>query len=371
MVLPCWTKSAIHRRLIAMVGAAESASLLGTDGSQSEIPNKDARGNAITDSGTIAVATPPFAFKVRMILTLKLNLRKQFMYIQCVSSTRTTEILGLAPDSKLLIIHADDLGMCHSVNRATFLALEEGAVSSASMMVPCPGFAEAAEIATRHPEYDLGIHSTLISEHQSSKWSPVSNKHYGPEMVDENGFFWPRNDRLRASPQQIGDEISAQIKLAMESGVNPTHLDSHTFSVARAEYIPAYAKVARRFGLPFLITDHWHSFCAPDDPARANDVIVQDVFQATRDLTPSSLEDYYISALGHVQPGLSELIVHPAFDDSEMRDIYQGREAYGAAWRQRDLEIMSSRKFKSALRENSIQVINWGMIKSAMEHHAQ
>jgi hypothetical protein len=293
------------------------------------------------------------------------------MYIQCVSSTRAAEILELASDSKLLIIHADDVGMCHSVNRATFLALEEGAVSSASMMVPCPGFAEAAEIAARHPEYDLGIHSTLISEHQSSKWGPVSNKHYGPEMVDENGSFWPRNDRLRASPQQIDDEISAQIKLAMESGVNPTHLDSHTFSVARAEYIPAYVKVARRFGLPFLITDHWHSFCASDDPATANDVIVQDVFQAGRDLTPSSLEGYYISALSNVQSGLSELIVHPAFDDFEMQDIYQGREAYGAAWRQRDFEIMSSRKFKSALQENGIQVINWGMIKTAMRRGAQ
>ena len=99
-------------------------------------------------------------------------------------------------------------------------------------------------------------------------------------------------------------------------------------------------------------------------------MIVQDVFQATRDLTPSSLEDYYLSALQNVQPGLSELIVHPAFDDSEMQDIYQGREAYGATWRQRDLEIVCSEKFKSALRENGIQVINWGMIKSAMKRDA-
>src|SRR2546421_4911582 len=103
------------------------------------------------------------------------------MYIQCVSSTRAAEILDLAPDSKLLIIHADDLGLCHSVNRATFLALEEGAVSSASMMVPCPAFAEAAEIAAQHPQDDLGIHSTLISEHQSCRWGPVSNKHHGSE----------------------------------------------------------------------------------------------------------------------------------------------------------------------------------------------
>lgn len=79
------------------------------------------------------------------------------------------QLLGYPSGSKLLIIHADDVGMCHSVNRATFIALEEGAISSASVMVPCPAFAEAAEIAAQHPQYDIGIHSTLISEHEDFK----------------------------------------------------------------------------------------------------------------------------------------------------------------------------------------------------------
>src|SRR5947208_1266291 len=280
-------------------------------------------------------------------------------------SMNIAQLLGYSPDAKLLIIHADDLGMCHAVNRATFIALEEGGVSSASVMVPCPAFAEAAEWAARHPECDLGIHSTLISEHLDYKWGPVLDKHHGPEIVDEGGHFWPRNDMLRASPQEIEEEIAAQITLARQSGLNPTHLDSHTFSVARPEYIPAYIKVARQFKLPFLIPEHWHSYSHPEDPAKSDDVIVDDVFQAQRNLSPSSLEDFYLSVLREVKPGLSELIVHPAFDDPEMRAIYKEREAYGGAWRQRDLEVMCSQKFKSAVRENGIQVIDWGMIKSA------
>jgi len=289
------------------------------------------------------------------------------MYIHSVS--RAAQLLDLPADSKLLIIHADDLGMCRSVNEATFIALEEGAVSSASVMVPCPAFAEAAERAKRHPEYDIGIHSTLISEHSSCKWGPVS-RHHGPEMVDEHGYFWPRNDLLRASPQEIEDEISAQITLSKDSGLNPTHLDSHTFSVARPEYIPSYVRTARRFGLPYLITEHWHAYCSADDPAASDDVIVEDVFQAGRALTPSSLEDYYLSVLREAKPGLSQLIVHPAFDDPEMRSIYEGRESYGAAWRQRDFEIMRSRKFRAALRENDVQVIHWGAIQSAIQARA-
>ncbi len=287
------------------------------------------------------------------------------MYIHFVPTA--SQLLGLPPSSKLLIIHADDLGMCQSVNQATFIALEEGSVSSASAMVPCPAFAEVAERAKEHPQYDIGIHSTLISEHARCKWGPVSNTHHGPEMVDEQGYFWPRNDRLLASPQAIGEEISAQITAAKKSGLNPTHLDSHTFSVARPAYIPIYVQTARRFELPFLITDHWHSYCSPDDPAAANDVMVEDVFQAGRDLTPSSLEDFYLSVPAQVRPGLSQLIVHPAFDDAELRSIYEGREAYGAAWRQRDFEVMRSQRFKSALRENDIQVVNWGMIQSAIQ----
>lgn len=280
--------------------------------------------------------------------------------------SRVAQLLGRSPDAKLLIIHADDLGMCHSVNRATLIALEEGAVSSASAMVPCPAFAEVAQFAREHPEYDIGIHSTLISELPGYKWGPVSNRHHGPEMIDEHGHFWPANNLLRASPQEIGEEISAQITLAQQLGLNPTHLDSHCFAVARSEYIPIYVETARRFGLPFLITEHWHAYCSPEDPSATTDVIVDDVFQAGN-MTPASLEDYYFSVLPEVKPGLSELIVHLAFDDPELRSIYADREPYGAAWRQRDFEIMRSAKFRSALHEHDIQVINWGMIRSAMQ----
>lgn len=77
---------------------------------------------------------------------------------------RALDLLGYPADAKLLIIHADDLGMCRSVNAAIFKALDEQAISSASAMVPCPCFGEAAEYAKRKPGRDLGIHLTLTSE---------------------------------------------------------------------------------------------------------------------------------------------------------------------------------------------------------------
>jgi predicted glycoside hydrolase/deacetylase ChbG (UPF0249 family) len=257
--------------------------------------------------------------------------------------------------------------MCHSVNAATFAALEAGAVSSASVMVPCAWFPEAAQWAARHPQCDVGVHSTLISEWKTFKWGPVSQKPHTAALIDEMGNFWPRNGLLRAAPQEIEEEIVAQVMLAKQASVDPSHLDSHMLSVARPEYIGSYMKVARQFGLPFLIDEHWHAYASAGDPATATDVIVSGLFQAGPQVSPAALEDYYLSVLRDLRPGLNQLIVHPGFDDAELRAITQDQQAYGAAWRQRDFEIVMSEKFRSALREHDIHVVNWGMLKPLIQ----
>ena len=74
------------------------------------------------------------------------------------------ERLGYPKDAKLVIIHSDDLGVSHSENAASIMAMEKGSVSSASIMVPCPWFSEIAAYAQSHPAADLGLHITLTSE---------------------------------------------------------------------------------------------------------------------------------------------------------------------------------------------------------------
>jgi chitin disaccharide deacetylase len=280
--------------------------------------------------------------------------------------TNAAQLLGVSSDSRLLMIHADDLGMCHSVNRAITMALETGAVNSASLMVPCPGFQDAAELARRHPEYDIGIHSTLISEWESYRWGPVAKTEYDAGLIDDNGYFWPRNSLLGAAPERIHAEISAQIMLARQAGVNPTHLDSHMLSVARPDYISAYIKAARQFALPFLIDEHWHSCASDEGSATTQDVVVNDLLQAHFKLSVGDLEEYYLSTLRELKPGLNVLLVHPGFDDEELRAITGDCRPYGAAWRQRDFEIVMGTEFQSALRENEIQLVNWRTIKSAL-----
>src|SRR5919201_1138786 len=81
------------------------------------------------------------------------------------AQTRTiAERLGLPADAKLLILHADDLGVAHAEDAASFDALDKGAVNSASIMMPTPWVTEVAAYARSHPDADLGLHLTVTSE---------------------------------------------------------------------------------------------------------------------------------------------------------------------------------------------------------------
>jgi predicted glycoside hydrolase/deacetylase ChbG (UPF0249 family) len=275
------------------------------------------------------------------------------------------ELCGFAPDSKLLILHADDFGMCRSVNRAIFAAFEDHAISSASVMVPCPAFPEAAEWCGLHPQYDVGIHSTLLSEWERYKWGPVSKKAHSDGLVDAEGYFWPQNALLRATPAEVEDEICAQILLARNRGINPTHLDTHMFAAAHPEYVFAYITSGRKFALPALMNKYWDCYCA-SRTSMSDSIVVDDIMQAPYGESPQSLEKYYISALKGMKAGLNQLLLHPGHDDEELRAITGDCKCFGAAWRQRDFEIVTSDRFKSALRENQIHVINWHSVKCAM-----
>src|SRR5690242_4753276 len=106
------------------------------------------------------------------------------------AQTKTVaEQLGYPADTKLLIIHADDLGVSHSENEASISALEKGSVSSASIMVPCPWFPEIADYATQHPTADLGLHLTLTAEWKFYKWGTVVPTSETASLLNDKKFF--------------------------------------------------------------------------------------------------------------------------------------------------------------------------------------
>jgi predicted glycoside hydrolase/deacetylase ChbG (UPF0249 family) len=181
-------------------------------------------------------------------------------------SHRLAERLGFSVDDRVAIVHVDDLGMCHRVaivhvddlgmchaaNEGGFEALENGPATCASIMVPCPWFAEAAARARENPELDLGVHLTLNAEWDHYRWGPVAGRSAVPSLLDDRGYL-PRTTLetvARAKPEEVAVELRAQVERALEAGIDVTHLDSHMGTCFFPKFIEVYAGLAREFQVP-------------------------------------------------------------------------------------------------------------------------
>src|SRR5262245_46498879 len=166
------------------------------------------------------------------------------------------ERLGHHADARVLVIHADDLGMAHSVNRATFEALERGWVTSASILVPCPWFPEVARWARAHPQADLGIHLAVNSEWTGFRWAPISPRDAVSSLLDPDGYFplVETDVAARAKAAEIERELRAQIDKARKAGINLTHLDSHMATLFRKrEFFDVFRGLGKSYQLPVLL----------------------------------------------------------------------------------------------------------------------
>lgn len=278
------------------------------------------------------------------------------------AQTRTVaERLGYPKGTKLLILHADDLGVAHSADSASFDALERGAVSSASVMMTTPWITEVAAFARAHPDADIGIHLTLTSEWASYKWGSVAASDNVPTLLDSAGFFPADVPPViaRADPAEVERELRAQIDRAIALGIRPTHIDSHMGTLfATAPMVAVYVKVARAYHLPFLALrgDYPGMARAPLDDA---DVVPDAVVMAGPQVPRDQWKAFYLNALATLKPGLTEMIVHLGHDDAELQAVTAGHADYGSAWRQRDYDVVTSPEFQKALRDNGIRLVHW------------
>src|SRR5882724_10055208 len=170
-----------------------------------------------------------------------------------VPAKTLVERLGYPRDTKLLIVHGDDLGMAHSINAASIKAFETGLVSSGSIMVPCPWLPEIAAYARSHPEADLGLHLTLTSEWSSYRWGPVLPRDRVSSLLDHNSYFYLTESEAasHANAREVEAEIRAQIDRARAFGIKPTHLDSHMGTLYQNKTLfETFLRVARDNKLP-------------------------------------------------------------------------------------------------------------------------
>jgi chitin disaccharide deacetylase len=271
--------------------------------------------------------------------------------------------LGLGSERKLLIVHADDVGMTHAVNAATIKALESGAVNSASIMVPCPWFPEIADYAKAHPEVDFGLHLTLTSERIYYRWGPVAPRDRVTSLVDENGYFWHDwTPATHIDTREAELELRAQIERAYAMGIRPTHLDSHQYRLYDngKELFEALLRVAHEKRLPFFVARDWfaeHPYL--ETSMSPGEIVIDHTVTIDPGVRPEKWADFYRTAIKNLQPGVTEFVIHVAFADEEMKAATRERDTWGAAWRQRDFDFFTSAEFRELVQQEKIRLITW------------
>ena len=277
--------------------------------------------------------------------------------------------LGYPADAKLLILNADDLAVTHSEDVASFAALDQKWITSGTVMVPCPWFTEVAAYAKSHPEADLGLHLTFTSEWDSYRWGPVTPRALVPSLVGPDGYFYADAASLlkHARLDEVETELRAQIELAKSMGLEPTHLDAHMHVLyASPELFGIFQKVARAYKLPIRMARNDQLFASKIERMDLHDPIPDAIFSPGNDVLASQWTDYYVNLMKNLQPGVTEVFVHLAHDDAETQAVMVNHPDWGAAWRQREFEAMSSPAFRQALEDNHVILIGWREIKKLL-----
>ena len=234
--------------------------------------------------------------------------------------------LGLDPDRRAVIVHADDVGMCHGANESFIGLARAGALTCGSVMVPCPWFAEIAHLSADDPSLDLGVHLTLTSEWSGYRWAPLTRAPRSSGLVDDEGYF-PRNVALladRVEPEAAEAEIRAQIDRALAFGVDVTHLDTHMGAALSRDLVDVYCRVGRDYALPVLVPRepaHYANVLSLGDALdrlrgaastlEAEGMPLVDHFRMTPGVPSQESEAAYRNLIESLPEGITFLALHP------------------------------------------------------------
>lgn len=278
------------------------------------------------------------------------------------------ERLGYTQDTKLLIVHADDLGVSHSENAASFEGMERGIINSASILVPTPWLTEVATYAKEHPRADLGIHVCMTSEWNTFKWGSVADPSKVSSLLNEQGYFYDSSSAFakHAQADESAIEIRAQIDRAIAMGIKPTHLDAHMGAVyMRGDLLKELLKLSKEYNIPVAATKERLKSVLPDLETK-DMILVDKMYGAGPANYKSGMADFYANILENLDPGLHCIIIHAAYDDAEMQAVTVGKVPWGAHWRQEDFDFFTSERCKQILKKQKIQLINWREIQEKL-----
>ena len=179
--------------------------------------------------------------------------------------------LNLEKETRLLVVHQDDIGMCHGANIAFTDLCGKGFVNCGSLMPPCPWHLEIIDICKSRDDLDIGIHLTLTSEYNFYKWRPISSPDINSGLVDPNGFFWSTVPEVEkhASQESVEKELRMQIEIVLKSGINISHMDCHMGTALSPKFQDIYLKLCKEYNIPGIFPRSYSKF---NLAAQANEI---------------------------------------------------------------------------------------------------
>ena len=270
--------------------------------------------------------------------------------------SQTSRLLGYPPDARLLIINADDFGMCRPVNKAIFSVLKAAVVRSTSLMVTCSAADQAINFLKDHSNIPFGIHLTIISEPTSNGWGPITPASLLPDLLNQNGAFHNVNTfpaiLKPALLNQIEREFRSQIEYVLSAGLKPSHLDWHSLRINnKPEIFDLMFSLAKEYGLAFRISGRDYIQKVQNQGLPCNDYDMLDSFS----LNPATKATVYSEMLRSLPPGLSEWAVHPGLETAELLAL----EPENRNIRQTDFDFFSSPLAQEIIIKEGIILIDY------------
>lgn len=289
------------------------------------------------------------------------------------------ERLGFPADARVLILHADDAGMCPEANQAVqnYLAAEN--IQSTSVMMPCPAAKEMLTWYKENPLKDVGMHLTLTAEWKTYRWGPVADPTKVPGLVDGDGFLWHSVPQVvqHATPAEVETEIRAQIDRAMALGAKPGHMDTHMGTLyGSVDFAKAYLKVAMEYNIPAMVIEFTPTVV--ERFRQQGYPITDDLVSFVSEYTLPKLDDFraapdgdsyadkkekFFQLVRSLQPGISEIIFHPSVETDNLKSITN-------SWQQRvwEAKMFSDPQVVQFFKDENILFTNW---KDMMKRFAE
>lgn len=288
--------------------------------------------------------------------------------------------MGSTISPRRLIINADDFGISRGVNTGIIEAAVAGVVTSASMIVNLPEFADALDRAQLCPFLSLGLHFNLtagrpLTAARSLRQRNTGEFHSMPQLM-------ARASLGRVDTWDIISECMAQIDRMIDAGVPPTHLDSHrhvhthpaiSWAVARAAASRGISQVRAPLEPLRLNAGNWRSTIKKTGLLASARLARQSAARGQRiHFVGISLQGgrYFAERLFALIPqlpaGTTELMTHPGYADAALAK----QDGY-TLYRQTELGVLCSREFREHLVQHGVTLTSFGNRLPIAPHNGQ